>query len=776
MAPRLKQLIHEIHRRSLWQVLTVYLGASWIVLEAANQVIERYLLPEWVYPAALIILLVGLPIVLATALVREDREPAALAEPRDPTLLGDTAAVELDQPAQRPKPEARLLTWPRAILGGVLAFTALGLISAWIVVRGTARVTEAYGAAGDAFGERAWIVVAEFAAPESEADVALAAQTALAIDLQQSQYVNVRGRNQIASVLRRMGLPDTTTLDEGLALEVAEREGLSAVLAPAVSRLGDDYVFSARVVQPGTGEELIAVRAAASANRLLDGVETLSREVRRRLGEERAEIRRSRPLPEVTTRSLEALKVYARAVQALERDYDNVRATELAQESIRLDSTFAMAYRLAAVALRNQIRGGEAAVYATHAYELRNRLTDRERLHVEAYYHHEVTLDPRRAADVYELILSQYPDDDRATNNLGVVVEQYLGDPQRAYEAYLRAMELNPYLGLAHSNTTRMAVRLGRWEVADSLMSLAEERGFARRVELYRIGKSFALGELGRADVLCDSLLRETSSAVLLAYNRRYCGSIDIARGRVQRGVDRLSQAAAHFAEHRQYWDLHLAVVGLVLAEQMRSRSAAARSHLESMLDRFVGDSIPETDRRWIRPGLLVLTGVLGQTALLDRVDTAYPPHSDASHWLTRYAEGIGGAATALAHAEPERAIEVLRDGTAGDYEPGFSAGLVNLVFGLAFDELGTADSAIPHLESAIGSWQLASAWSSGNFYLPFVLLRLAELEESRGNTDAAVAHYQRFLELWSDPDPEVRDQVDSARRALARLTGAESS
>lgn len=205
----LKGFIVEIHRRSLWQVLAVYLGASWIVLEAANQVIERYLLPEWVYPAALILLLIGLPIVLATALVREDRELAALAEPRDPTLLGDTAAVELDRPAQRQRPGAKLLTWPRAILGGVLAFTALGLISAWIVVRGTARVTEAYGAAGDAFAERAWIVVAEFAAPESEADVALAAQTALAVDLQQSQYVNVRGRNQIAPVLRRMGLPDT---------------------------------------------------------------------------------------------------------------------------------------------------------------------------------------------------------------------------------------------------------------------------------------------------------------------------------------------------------------------------------------------------------------------------------------------------------------------------------------------------------------------------------------------------------------------------------------
>ncbi|MEE9132430.1 MAG: hypothetical protein V3U13_02610, partial [Gemmatimonadota bacterium] len=87
---QLKQFIREIHRRSLWQTLTIYLGASWAVLEVTDQIVARYLLPEWVYPAALILLLLGLPIVLATAFVREEaREPPPVAEIRDPTLLGD---------------------------------------------------------------------------------------------------------------------------------------------------------------------------------------------------------------------------------------------------------------------------------------------------------------------------------------------------------------------------------------------------------------------------------------------------------------------------------------------------------------------------------------------------------------------------------------------------------------------------------------------------------------------------------------------------------------
>ena len=163
---RLIQFIHEIHRRSLWQVLMIYLGASWAVMEATNQIVEQYLLPEWVYPAALILLLIGFPIVLATAFVREDREAAPVREMRDPTLLG-TAPPETTRPAVAKtvgSPLARLLSWRRAMLGGVLAFTALGLVSAWVVIRGTARVTEAHGAAGEAFAERAWIVVAAAAA------------------------------------------------------------------------------------------------------------------------------------------------------------------------------------------------------------------------------------------------------------------------------------------------------------------------------------------------------------------------------------------------------------------------------------------------------------------------------------------------------------------------------------------------------------------------------------------------------------------------------------
>ena len=776
MAPRLKQLVHEIHRRSLWQVLTVYLGASWAVMEFTDQIVDRYLLPEWVYPAALILLLIGLPIVLATALVREEkREPEPVAEVRDPTLLGDVSdEAERLAGARSQKPAVKLLTWPRAILGGVLAFAGLALVSALIVMQGTARVTEAHGAAGDAFEERAWVILAQLESSEAESEVALAAEAALTVDLQQSQYVNVRGRNQIVAVLRRMELPDTTPLDEQLALEIAEREGLAAVLAPAVSRLGDNYVFTARVVQPGSGEELISVRAAAREDRLLEGVETLSRELRRRLGESADAIRRSKPLPEVTTRSLDALKKYAQADAIYNYQGDSNRLVELVLEAVRLDSTFAMAYRLASVAYYNLARVSDGAEAARRAYELRDRLTDRERFHVEGFYYIQVERDPRRAIDTYDLMLSQYPDDDRAANNIGVLAGTWLGDRPRSYESYRQALELNPYSGISYGNLISSARWTERWEVADSLVRVAEQRGFGRRAGRWSRSQAVGLADWDRADAICDSLLAEVSSPGLVAGDRFYCGALDIARGRIRRGSRRLKEAARFEAERSAHLFFSAATGNLALAERMRGRDAAAHSYLEGVLARIPADSVLEPDRFFLRTYLRSISALLGTPDIGARVVSTYPPSPDTEHWVTRYGEALAAGAEALGRGEPEIAVSSLREAEALGYRPGFWQVHVNLIYGLAFEQLGAVDSAVSYLEAAIVPARVAS-WGEARVQLPLVIRRLADLEESRGNTEAAAQHYRRLLQLWSDADPELQDQVTSARRALARLT-AETS
>ncbi len=102
---------------------------------------------------------------------------------------------------------------------------------------------------------------------------------------------------------------------------------------------------------------------------------------------------------------------------------------------------------------------------------------------------------------------------------------------------------------------------------------------------------------------------------------------------------------------------------------------------------------------------------------------------------------------------------------------------LTDLLFGLALERSGQIDSAVVRLEAATELRKnFGSTFPIGRFHLPAGLRRLAELEESRANRQAAVRYNRRLLVLWSDADPELGDQVESARRSLARLTGAEAS
>ena len=123
-----KQLIGEIHRRSLWQVLLIYIAASWAVLEVSDVLVSRLALPDWIIGAAIVLLLVGLPVVLATAFVQEGLSSASH---RDPTLIPGAGP---DLVPRQEEGARKLLTWRNAIMGGALAFGLWGVAATgWVL-------------------------------------------------------------------------------------------------------------------------------------------------------------------------------------------------------------------------------------------------------------------------------------------------------------------------------------------------------------------------------------------------------------------------------------------------------------------------------------------------------------------------------------------------------------------------------------------------------------------------------------------------------------------
>ena len=142
-----RRLLREAHRRSVWQVLMVYLAASWVALQVVQTVVESAQLPEWLPGMALVLLVIGLPIVVATAFVQEGTpgrshpEPALSADPAHETLAAGSNPANAGSTAAR-----SLFTWRNALMGGVGAFALWGVIAAFLVSTGRSVGPPALGA------------------------------------------------------------------------------------------------------------------------------------------------------------------------------------------------------------------------------------------------------------------------------------------------------------------------------------------------------------------------------------------------------------------------------------------------------------------------------------------------------------------------------------------------------------------------------------------------------------------------------------------------------
>ncbi len=152
----MRDLLREIHRRSVWQVFLIYVGLSWAVIEAIQGLTEATGLPEWFPSFAVGLLLIGLPIVLATSVVQRGAAEEPVGRPADePGRVAGEAAVGGPGPHHRadgsePASSAvhRLLTWRNAIGGGVLAMALWGVVAtAWLLL-GTRPPAEPGTAAG----------------------------------------------------------------------------------------------------------------------------------------------------------------------------------------------------------------------------------------------------------------------------------------------------------------------------------------------------------------------------------------------------------------------------------------------------------------------------------------------------------------------------------------------------------------------------------------------------------------------------------------------------
>jgi tetratricopeptide (TPR) repeat protein len=541
-------------------------------------------------------------------------------------------------------------------------------------------------------------VVADFDGADGTEDLALAAREALAVDLQQSAFVRVASRVQIAGVLRRMGVEADAPLVLPLAMEVGERFGAGAVLGATISRAGPDFVLSGRGLDPTTGEELFAVRTTAPENGLLGAVEQLSREMRARLGETAAALARSQPLPDVTTTSIEALRLYAEA----ERPWRSVR-TAPARSSRRLSSPTRPSPWPTAWQPRTRAPAssfGETAEHLERAYRFRERLPERERWHVEAIHHMQVRFEPRPAAATYELLVGRYPDDPRAWHNLGVIRLGWLGDQAGALEALQRAVSLDSTNAVFVTNMVGASYIGGRPGLADSVVALAESLGVTHHALRWRVLRGFAEGRDEFVAEGCRRLLAADDAPVSTADDAEICGSMDVVSGRAADAVERLTAVRERSLERARLRNATHAAHGLAMVHVLAGDTAAAEAELGWVLDVLPVGELAESDRLVVRTNVAVHAHLLGFTSLARRATVHFPPFSDPEHWFARHGEGLIQAAEAVRAGDGRRALEVLERTARPDHHPIGWQIWDDLLRGLASEQIGDFAAAARHFEA----------------------------------------------------------------------------
>ena len=302
----------------------------------------------------------------------------------------------------------------------------------------------------------------------------------LSVQLEQSPFLDLVSGDKINATLRLMGHPPGERLTPEITREVCQRTGSRAMIAGSIAALGSQYVVGLKASDCNSGEVLAeAQEQAAGKEQVLKALNGAAVSLRGKLGESLSSVQKyATPLDEATTPSLEALQAYTLAVKAIEERDDNPAVVAFTQRAVRLDPNFAAAYSLLGVGYHNLGQLNLGAENTRKAYDLRQRVSERERFGIETSYYYFVIGDLGKARESCELWAQAYPRDDVPHTILNGLYFS-LGQYDKALAEALEALRLNPASGNNYENLAGSYMYLNRLEEARATI----EQGWAKKLD-----------------------------------------------------------------------------------------------------------------------------------------------------------------------------------------------------------------------------------------------------------------------------------------------------
>ena len=369
----------------------------------------------------------------------------------------------------------------------------------------------------------------------------------LSVQLEQSPFLSIISDQQIQQTLQMMGQQPDVKLTPQISREICQRTASAAVVEGSISQIGTQYLLTLKAVNCVSGESLASAEAqAGDKSHVLNALGTAATEMRSKLGESLSTVKKfDTPLEQATTPSLEALQAYTLGWKNWQAKGE--LAVPFFQRAVRIDPKFATAYALLGVVYSLSGESSLGAENTRKAYELRDRASEAEKLHIECNYYYFVTGDLEKARQSFELWAQTYPRDYVPHAGLRLVFKA-LGQYDKSLREALTALRLNPASSIGYPNLAEVYLKLNDSAEAQAANEQAQEKKLDSpnlHVSLYRVAflqndamqmaqqVSWAAGKPGVEDLL---LANEADTAA-------YSGGLTKAREFSRQAVASAEQA-----------------------------------------------------------------------------------------------------------------------------------------------------------------------------------------------------------------------------------------
>jgi serine/threonine protein kinase/tetratricopeptide (TPR) repeat protein len=603
--------------------------------------------------------------------------------------------------------------------------------------------------------EKDTVVLADFDNKTGDAVFDDALKQALAVELGQSPFLNVLSDRKVSETLRMMGRPANERITMDVGRELCLRTGSKSLLGGTISSLGSHYLLDLTAVACNTGDTLAKEQGEATSKE--DVLKTLSRtssSLRTKLGESLPSVQKFDVPVEATTSSLEALKNYSMGITA-GREQGSAPSIPFLKRAIELDPNFPMAYAALAVTYGNLQQRSLALECATKAYQLRDRVSEREKLRITATYF-SATGELEKEAQTYELWEANYPRDFVPHGNLGGAYFN-MGQFDKALAEYQEALRLAPTV-TTYSNLGIAYIALNRPDEAkatfDQALARKMDSGNLREI-MY--GLAFLRGDVAQMEQqvawsagkpgVQDALLSVQSDT------EAYYGRMSKAREFTRRAVD--SAVRADSKETAAFWQVNAA-----LREAELGNTAMAKEEAIAALALS-----PGRDVKVVAALTLARAGDAARAkALAEELEKTYPTNTLMKlYWLPTINSAIevgkNNSSQALVDLEPAAPYELGLAGVFINYlYPAYVRGQAYL---LAHNGAAAATEfqKLPDHRGIVGNFVTGA----------LAHLQIARAYAMAGDTAKAKAAYQDFLTFWKDADPDI-PILKEAKAEYARL------